>query len=210
MIDFLPLILGIFLAQASPGPNMMAVSSIALGSGRRAGMLTAVGVAAGVFVWALLFTMGIGAVFETFPGSITAMKLLGGGYLFYLGCRALLTAFRDRNASANTVGLTVSGPRAFRTGLLVVLTNPKAALMWIAVSIFLASAHLTNSQFLFIGFCMSLSAMAIYGTYALLFSTGLAMRGYRRAAKYVEGAFGAIFGALGIRLISEGIRELRA
>jgi threonine/homoserine/homoserine lactone efflux protein len=49
MIEFLPLVLGVVLAQVSPGPNMMAVSSIALGAGRRAGLLTAAGVASGVF-----------------------------------------------------------------------------------------------------------------------------------------------------------------
>ena len=52
--------------------------------------------------------------------------------------------------------------------------------------------------------------MAVYGTYAVLFSTGLAMRAYRRTARYVEGAFGAIFGALGVKLVVDGIRELRA
>jgi len=36
------------------------------------------------------------------------------------------------------------------------------------------------------------------------------MRAYRRTARYVEGAFGAIFGALGVKLVADGIRELRA
>lgn len=211
MIEFLPLVLGVLLAQVSPGPNMMAVSSIALGAGRRAGVLTAAGVASGVFVWAILFTFGIGAFFNAFPESITAMKLAGGSYLLFLGVRAVRAAFAAAaDGGGDAERLDRSGRRAFATGLLVVLTNPKAALMWIAVSIFLASAHLSHGQFLAIGLCMSLSAMTIYGTYAVLFSTGLAMRAYRRTARYVEAAFGTIFGALGVKLISDGIRELRA
>ena len=210
MIEFLPLVLGVLLAQVSPGPNMMAVSSVALGTGRRAGVLTAAGVASGVFVWAILFTFGIGAFFNAFPESITAMKLAGGSYLLFLGIRAVRAAFRFTETGGSKARLERTGGRAFVTGLLVVLTNPKAALMWIAVSIFLASAHPSHGQFLAIGFCMSLSAMAVYGTYAVLFSTGLAMRAYRRTARYVEGAFGAIFGALGVKLVVDGIRELRA
>ena len=210
MLEFLPLIVGVFLAQVTPGPNMMAVSSVSLGSGRRAGVLTAAGVASGVFVWAVLFTLGVGAVFDTFPQAITAMKLLGGGYLLFLGLRAIRAARRGAKAGGNGAVMRTTAPRAFATGFLVVLTNPKAALMWVAVSIFLASANLTNTQFLIIGFCISLSAMAIYGTYALAFSTGVATRAYGRLVHAAEATFGLVFGALGARLIADGLKELRS
>ncbi len=210
MLEFLPLIVGVLLAQVTPGPNMMAVSSVSLGSGRRAGVMTAAGVASGVFVWAVLFTLGIGALFDAFPQSITAMKLVGGSYLLFLGLKALRTAWRGARTGGSGAGMRTTGPRAYATGFLVVLTNPKAALMWVAVSIFLASANLTNAQFLIIGFCISLSAMAIYGTYALLFSTGVAMRTYGRLVHAVEATFGLVFGALGARLIADGLKELRS
>jgi threonine/homoserine/homoserine lactone efflux protein len=210
VLDFLPLVFGVFLAQMAPGPNLMAVSSISLGSGRKAGVMTAAGVASGVFVWAVLFTIGIGAFLKAFPETITAMKLLGGGYLLYLGARALFQAWRGSKAGGGSASMRTTGLRAFGTGFVVVLTNPKAALMWIAVSIFLASANLSNTQFLVIGACVSLSAMTIYGTYALLFSTGIAMRIYGRSIHFIEAGFGAVFGALGAKLITDGLRELRS
>ncbi len=210
MLEFLPLIVGVLLAQVTPGPNMMAVSSVSLGSGRRAGIFTAAGVASGVFLWAVLFTLGIGALFDAFPQAITAMKLVGGGYLLFLGLRAIRAAWRGAKAGGTGAGMRTTGPGAYATGLMVVLTNPKAALMWVAVSIFLASANLTNTQFLIIGFCISLSAMAIYGAYALLFSTGVAIRTYGRLVHAVEATFGLVFGALGARLITDGLKELRS
>jgi len=210
MVELLPLVFGIFLAQASPGPNMMAVSSISLGSGRRAGVLTAAGVATGVFIWAVLFAFGIDAVLQAFPQTITAMKLIGGGYLLYLGLRSLRSVFSGAGQSATVADRSARLGRAYRTGLLVVLTNPKAALMWVAVSMFLASAHLSGAQFLLVGLCVSASAMAIYGTYAWLFSTGVAVRAYRRLFRAVDALFGAVFGALGAKLVADGLRELRA
>ncbi len=210
MLEFLPLIFGVFLAQVSPGPNMMAVSSISLGSGRKAGVMAAAGVASGVFVWAVLFTFGIGAIFKAFPEMITAMKLLGGGYLLFLGLKAIRAAWRGAKSGGDRAAMKTTDLRAFGTGFLVVLTNPKAALMWIAVSIFLASMSLSSMQFLLVGTCASLSAMAIYGSYALLFSTGMAMRAYGRAAHAIETTFGMVFGALGAKLIADGLRELRA
>ena len=210
MLEFLPLIVGVFLAQVTPGPNMMAVSSVSLGSGRRAGVLTAAGVASGVFVWAVLFTLGVGAIFDAFPQTITAMKLVGGGYLLFLGLKALWTAWRGAKAGRSGASMKTTGRRAYLTGFLVVLTNPKAALMWVAVSIFLASAGLTNAQFFIVGTLVSLSAMAIYGIYALVFSTGAVTRAYGRLVHGVEATFGIVFGVLGARLVTDGLKELRS
>lgn len=207
MLELLPLIVGVLLAQLTPGPNMMSVSSTALNSGRRAGVLTAAGVATGVFIWAILFAIGIGAIIAAFPQTITAMKLLGGSYLLFVGARAILAARRGQTTVP--VGAAASG-RAFRLGLLVVLTNPKAALMWVAVSVFLASAGLTGPQFVLAGACIAVSALAIYGTYAWLFSTGAAVRAYGRVARLAEATFGALFGVLGAKLVTDGLREMRA
>ena len=52
--------------------------------------------------------------------------------------------------------------------------------------------------------------MLVYGSYALLFSTGLAARTYGRFQRWIEGLFGAVFGALGGKLVADGIAELRA
>lgn len=209
MFELAPLILGIFLAQASPGPNMIAVSSISLGSGRQAGVLTAAGVATGVFVWAVLFAFGVGAFLNAFPQTLIAMKLLGGGYLLYLGMKALRSAWRRDGAASNGARSSVGKLCAYRTGLLVVLTNPKAAMMWVAVSMFLAAAEFSNGQFLIVGVCVSLSALGIYGAYAFAFSTGAAVRAYGRFFRVIETTFGALFGAIGARLVADGIRELR-
>lgn len=209
MLELVPLAIGILLAQVSPGPNMMAVSSASLSSGRRAGIRTAAGVAAGVLVWALLFSLGVGALIEAYPGSITAMKVTGGGYLLYLGLKALNASFRPARTSDGSQAAAPANPKAFTTGLLVVLTNPKAALMWVAISLFLASASGSQLRFLVIGFAASLSALLVYGAYAVLFSTGFATRTYARFFRWIEGTFGALFGALGAKLLVDGLKEVR-
>lgn len=210
MLEILPLVLGILLAQVSPGPNMMAVSSIALGSGRRAGVATAAGVATGVLLWSLLFALGIGAVLQAFPETITAMRLLGGGYLLFLGAKGLRAAFRRPDRGVDTAHMRTDSGQAFRTGLLVVMTNPKAALMWVAISMFLASSGPAGFRFLAVGICASASAMAIYGTYALMFSTGVAVQTYGRFFRVIEAMFGAVFGMIGAKLVTDGLRELRS
>jgi threonine/homoserine/homoserine lactone efflux protein len=209
MIEVASILVGIFLAQASPGPNMMAVSSVSLGSGRRLGIVTAAGIATGVFVWAVLATLGIGAVLNAFPQTITAMRLIGGGYLLYLGLKALRAAFMSSGQGPVANHVEAGAAAAYRRGFLVAITNPKAALVWAAISMYLASSGLSSLHFLFIDVGASVSAMVIYGAYALIFSTGLVMRVYARFFRVIEGGFGAIFGAIGAKLFIDGVRELK-
>ncbi|KXJ53824.1 MAG: hypothetical protein AXW12_13585 [Thalassospira sp. Nap_22] len=206
------IMLGIALAQVSPGPNMMAVSAAALSGGRRAGMLTASGIATGVFIWSILFSFGIGTIIDAFPQTLTAMKILGGTYFLYLAAKSLRSRQKRPGNQPTTSGPKIiprQGLVSWRTGLLVVLTNPKAAMMWVAVSMFLASAHGAHSSLVLIGVMAAISAMMVYGTYAVLFSTGVAVRTYQRFFRVIDASFGAIFGLIGGRLLLDGLHALR-
>ncbi|KIT15307.1 LysE family translocator [Jannaschia aquimarina] len=201
--------LGVLAAQASPGPNLVAVASVALAEGRRSALYVVTGVASGMLVWSLATAMGLGALLTAFPLSMLLMKLIGGGYLLFLGLKAARATWRGQAATIRPDHARLSDIAAWRRGLLVVLTNPKAALMWAAVATFLFGLGLSPVQVLAFGPIGALSGLAVYGTYALLFSTGLAVQGYARFARWVEGAFAAIFGAMGTSLIWSGLREAR-
>lgn len=209
MIELLPFIIGVFLAEAAPGPNLMVVASVSLGSGRWPGITTAAGVATGVFVWAIAFTFGMAALFQAFPQTVSLMKIFGGSYLLFMAFNTLRNVWHKRGNTNDPTSSNIVGKQAYWTGLFVVLTNPKTALIWVAISAFLASSGLSVIQFFLIGISISLSAMIIYGTYAILFSTGLAMRTYSRFSNWLEGAFGLVFGAIGAKLLADGFKEIR-
>lgn len=201
--------LGVCAAQASPGPNMMAVADAALGDGRRPALLVVAGIASGSLVWAGAAALGLGALFEAVPVLLTVLKFLGGAYLLYMGTRALLSAWTGKIAAIAGTRSRLGSLAAWRRGFFVVITNPKAALMWSAIATFLFGAGLSAMQVLAFGPVVALSAVVIYGGYGLLFSTGLAARIYGRFARAIETIFGAAFGALGGALIVSGIRDIR-
>ena len=72
------------LAWLSPGPNMLAVASVSVSKGRRAGVATALGLALGGLVWATLTIMGAATAFELFPNAVLAFRLMGASYLIWL------------------------------------------------------------------------------------------------------------------------------
>lgn len=202
--------LGVLAAQISPGPNLAAVASVGLAQGRRPALFVVAGISSGMLIWSITTALGLGALIEAFPLSLLFLKFVGGGYLLFLGIKAARATLRGQtNAAFAPDARPLTDGLAWRRGVLVLLTNPKAALMWAAVASFLFGQGLGAWHVLAFGPMGALSGLIIYGAYAVLFSSGIAMRGYSRFSRWFEGVFAAAFGAMGASLIWAGVREAR-
>lgn len=203
-------VLAVTAAQIFPGPSLAAVASVGLAQGRRPALFVVTGISTGMLVWSMATASGLGARIGAFPLTLLFLKIIGGGYLLFLGTRVGCAAAKGKVKTAFAPDTRpLSDTAAWRRGVLVVLTNPKAALMWAAVASFLFGQELSAWHVIAFGPIGAMSGLAIYGTYALLFSTGLAMRGYRRFYRWFDGVFAAAFGTMGASLIWSGIHEAR-
>ncbi|WP_424972705.1 LysE family translocator [Dinoroseobacter sp. S76] len=191
-------------AAISPGPNLVAVASRGLGSGRRSAFLVAAGLACGAFLWSSLTAVGFGALFQAYPGLLRLLGVLGGGYLLWLGIkgwRAALTGEGGQIAPVSGRGAA----RDFLHGLAVTATNPKVALLWASLSTFVGPA-LKYPGLLLVFICGSAAIVfVIYGTYGWLFSTGRMRRVYRRFQSASEALFGTLFGGLGAVMVHRAL-----
>jgi len=125
----------VLLAAMAPGPDFAIVVRRSVASGVRSGMAAALGVGAGVFVWAVSAAIGVAALLEASAVAFTVVKIAGAAYLLYLGIRALRSASR-RNGAADSGGEgrgTESVWLSFRQGLLCNVLNPKAAAFFVAL-----------------------------------------------------------------------------
>lgn len=124
----------VLLAAISPGPDFVVVLRSAVVSGRRAGMACAAGIAAGVFVWAVITALGVAGLLAASAVAFTVVKLVGAAYLVLLGIRALLAARRGDYERPDTSGPGArTAAAALRQGLLTNLLNPKVAVFFIAL-----------------------------------------------------------------------------
>jgi threonine/homoserine/homoserine lactone efflux protein len=151
-----PFLVAAIIIILAPGPQVLFVVGRALAYGRRTALSTAAGGTFGAYVQAILVSLGLGTLVERSAIVYTSIKLVGAAYLVYLGVRAfrqrgLLHAdmavadgedgaqrtnrtVSDRAVSDRAVSdRTVSGMRAARQGVLVGLTNPKAAVFFGAI-----------------------------------------------------------------------------
>jgi threonine/homoserine/homoserine lactone efflux protein len=113
----------------APGPAQALVLARSIGSGRRAGIVTAIGLNVATIVHALLAGLGLSAILLTSATAFQIVKSLGAAYLIYLG----LKAWRQKhvqpcNAHASAVKVNRTFVKAFTTGLL----NPKVGVFFLA------------------------------------------------------------------------------
>jgi threonine/homoserine/homoserine lactone efflux protein len=115
-----------------PGPSVLFVIGRAVALGRRAGLATVVGNAAGEYLQLVLVAIGVGALIERSAVVFTVLKLVGAGYVVFLGVRAI----RCRRELAGVLDGTVvpeGDRRILREGFVVGATNPKTAAFFGAV-----------------------------------------------------------------------------
>jgi threonine/homoserine/homoserine lactone efflux protein len=112
-----------------PGPAVIYVVTRGVVHGRRAGLMSVLGVETGNLFQVLAATVGLAAVIASSSEAFAVVKYLGAGYLIYLGIRALLGA---EDATEDRVVPARSDRRLYLDGLLVGALNPKLALFLLA------------------------------------------------------------------------------
>jgi threonine/homoserine/homoserine lactone efflux protein len=124
----------IFVAAAlalllTPGPAVLYIVARSIDQGRRAGLVSMLGVHVGTLVHVAAAAAGLSALLAASATAFNLVKLLGAAYLIYVGVRRLLA-----RTSATTIGRRRNRrlPRAFADGILVNTLNPKTALFFLA------------------------------------------------------------------------------
>src|SRR5881227_4503744 len=88
--DHLPaFLLTVYVLILIPGPSVLFVVSRGVALGRRAALATVVGNAAGLTLQLLLVAAGLVAIIAESDTVLTALELVAGAYLVYLGVRTI-------------------------------------------------------------------------------------------------------------------------
>jgi threonine/homoserine/homoserine lactone efflux protein len=188
---------------ATPGQDMILVMSRSIAQGAPAGVVTAGGVSAGLVGHTVLATLGLGAILRTSEWAFVVLKLVGAGYLVYLGIGLLRT-----RPSSLPIGTRVARTlgRLFLDGAVSNLSNPKIAIFYFA---FLPQFVLPSSQYPTLTvFVLGLAFAALtflvkapVGIFAGRLSAWLRAR--PGVLTWVFRSSGAVLVALGVRLALE-------
>lgn len=197
-------LLAAVLVTLAPGPDNLAVLSLGVSRGRRAGIGFGIGCALGCFTHTLWASLGISAVLATSPAAFTLLKLAGAAYLFWLGWQALKSPGAQFRSEAAQGGDTTAFATYLRRGFVANAINPKVALFFLAfLPQFVAagSAH-AALQSAALGLIFALQTTVVFGLighFAGVIGAWLQRRsGFGRR---LDQATGLLFIGLGLRLV---------
>ncbi|MGO2519716.1 MAG: LysE family translocator [Microbacterium sp.] len=121
-----------FVMVAIPGPNVLFIIGRSISLGRMGGFLSILGTAIGSVLLVLGVALGVGTVIAQSVILFTIVKVLGAGYLIYLGIQAI--RHRKDAAKALTTGVALtSGRKQLAQGFVVGITNPKSIAFFVAI-----------------------------------------------------------------------------
>ncbi|MGM4986269.1 LysE family translocator [Rhizobium sp. 11_C7_N12_5] len=159
------------LGMFSPGPNILSVVGTSMAVSRKAGIALALGISAGSFLWACMTAVGLTALIAAYASVLTAIKIVGGVYLLWLAFKAFRSVASTKPIMDPAALEARSLRRYFLRGLTVQMTNPKAALTWIAI-MSLGLAHSAPSSTALV-IVVGTTILSVVGhiAYAVAFST---------------------------------------
>ena len=122
------------LIVISPGADFVLVFKNSLSSGRRAGVLTGLGIGVGVCIHIIYSILGIGYLISQNLLLFSIIKYAGSAYLIYLGVMSILQANQPLLPQIQPMTPSCSnGRKYFFQGFLCNMLNPKTMLFFLSV-----------------------------------------------------------------------------
>lgn len=190
------------LAVITPGPDFLLAARNTLAFSRRAGLWTAVGFGCGIAVHVAYSLAGLALLLTRSPPLFHALKLLGAGYLVYIGLRSLFAR------SARSTALSVDGQArradlpalaALRMGFLTNVLNPKATLFILSLFTLVVAPDTPKPVLAVIAFLLVADTILWFSLVAVFLSHARIRSGFER----FQGVFNK---SLGLLLIAAGIQ----
>jgi threonine/homoserine/homoserine lactone efflux protein len=184
-----------------PGPDIIYITTRGIAQGRRAAVISTLGVCAGYVVHTMMAVAGLTAVLYASEFLFKAIRYAGAAYLLYLGVKTLRSKVqfepRGDHQAHNARWL-------FLTGMATSVMNPKGILLFLAYLPQFVSqeAGPVPAQLLVVGTLFTFMCGVVYGTYAV-FSSAIGQRLSRapRFADAMRWLTASVLMGLGLRLL---------
>jgi len=189
------------LLNLTPGPDTAYILGRSIAQGRAAGIASALGIATGTIFHTCAAALGLSAILATSAWAFSAIKLIGGGYLIFLGVKMFFERRSELSLPSTFPRSTTTA--AFRQGVLTNVLNPKVALFFLAfLPQFIDPGSTTKvPAFLALGFTF-VTTGTIWCLILAWFASALSerLRGNPTVAELLNRAVGSLFVFLGARL----------
>jgi len=200
----------VLLLNLTPGPDTAFIVGQSVAHGRRAWLMSVLGISAGCVVHTMALALGLSAILAASASAFTVIKIAGAIYLTFLGVRMIVASLRRVPVEAAIEQPDVRGPlrrpsshRTFMQGFVTNVLNPKVILFFLSFfpQFVATSSPSKGIAFLVLGAVMVAISTVYNGTVAWLAgSITRRVRGAPKVKVWLDRSIGAAFVALGARI----------
>ena len=188
------------LLNIMPGADTLYILGCSISKGRKAGIVSALGVSTGCMVHTLMAALGLSVILAKSALAFNIIKYLGAGYLIYLGIRSF-TSKADLLAQGGVCEAD-SPKKLYFQGITTNVLNPKVALFFLAFLPQFIDPYNAYGPlpFLLLGFTF-IATGTIWCITLAVFSSQLAAKLNPGSSNILQKATGMIFIGLGLNLL---------
>ncbi|WP_349351641.1 LysE family translocator [Flagellimonas sp. MMG031] len=202
IINFEAFLIAGLIMNLTPGADTMYILGRSIAQGKKAGILSVLGISTGAIFHIIFATLGLSIILAKSATAFVIVKYLGAVYLIFLG---LKTIFKkpDGKFELSTESEIVNYRKIYLSGVLTNILNPKVAIFFLAfLPQFIDPNYVQSSlPFLILGITFLLTG-TIWCFILALFASKLSdrIRKNYKIKMWLDKITGGIFVALGIKL----------
>lgn len=187
----------------TPGQDMVLVMSRSIAQGKKAGVMTALGVSVGLMGHTILATLGLGALLMASEWIFNIIKIIGAAYLIYIGYQLLTSKTHELGTKKLD---EASQTKMFIQGALSNISNPKVTIFYFSYlpQFIVPNGGSESFQLFTLGITFALLTFFIKASIGLV-SGALSfwIQARPMVLKYIDKTSGIILIGLGLKLATE-------
>jgi len=183
-----------FVAQLSPGPDVLLVAKSSASTTRANTLKIILGISAGVVVWVALTLLGFTVLLEQWPWIQQVLMLIGGLFLAKMGYAMSRGGIATLKQNTNLDGVIEQQPKNyFLLGLYTNLANPKIVIYFSSVfSLALSSTAGANLKPQ-LAAIIPIQTFLVFSLLMMIMSIPKMKRIYQKSGSYIDIVSGSFF-----------------
>ena len=185
-----------FVAQLSPGPDIILIAKSSASTTRRNTIHIIAGISLGIVLWVVLTLLGFTVLVEQFPWIQQVLMLIGGLFLAKMGWAMLsggLRSLKQSIALEDVQAQSSAQKNYFLLGLFTNLSNPKTLIYFSSVFSLALSSSASDYLKAQLAVIIPLQTFLTFVLLMLLLSQPKIKAVYQRSGSYIDILSGALF-----------------
>ena len=198
-----------FVAQFTPGPDVLLIAKSSASTTRTNTLKIILGISVGILIWVVLTLLGFTVLITQFPWIQQVLMLIGGLFLAKMGWAMLKAGLATLNQNfeidTSQANQDEKAQNYFLLGLFTNLSNPKTLIYFSSVFSLALSSSASSDLKTQLAVIIPIQTFLVFALFMLIMSMPKIKAAYQRSGSYIDVLSGALFLIFAIILWSDAI-----